>query len=203
VPRGPDFRRVLVLDILLPFLTAFVLQRQGVPALGAYAAAALFPSFSILLAFVQRRAVDIIGIGVLLGIGSGLTLGIATADPRFGLVRAAPGFALFGLACLVSLATARPLMFYVARAFVAQGDPQRVAAWNARRGLPRFQRAMRRVTTVWGASALGEACLAIAAAFLLPGQIALIVEPVIAFGIIAALLAWTRAFQRNAPPVET
>src|SRR5215510_13463613 len=94
VPRIPDFRRVLLLDIVLPFLTVFVLQRQDVPALGAYAAAALFPALSVLLAFVQRRAVDIIGIGVLSGIGSGLALGVVTADPRFALVRAAPGFAL-------------------------------------------------------------------------------------------------------------
>jgi len=202
VPQGPDFRRVLLLDIVLPVAAVVLLEWSGVSALVAYAAASVFPIGSVAGAWLRRRAVDIIGVGVVLGIGSGLLLGVLTADPRFGLVRAAPGFALFGIAALLSLFTARPLMFFVARAFATRGDPALTAAWNARVGVPRFQHIMRKITVVWGVGALIEAMLAIASAFLLPGQIALAAEPIIAFGMVGLLLAWTRGVQRRAPPIE-
>lgn len=199
-PAGPNIRRVLLLDIALPALAVFLLQRNGTPALAAYAVASLFPIASIAAAWLRRRSVDIIGIAVVLGIGSGLILGFITADPRFALVRAAPGFALFGITALASLATKRPLMFFIARAFGAAGDPARIAAWDQRLTYPRFVGAMRRLTLVWGASALVGACLAVSSAFLLPGQIAVIAEPLLAFGTVGALLAWTRGVQRRAPP---
>ena len=202
VPRGLNIRRVLLLDIALPVLTVILLERNGVAALPAYAVASVFPIVSMVETWLRQRSVDVIGIGVVVGIASGLLLGLATADPRFGLVRAAPGFALFGIACLISLFTARPLMFFVARASVAGGDAAKVALWNQRLSFPRFQQVMRRLTFVWGASALTESCVALACAFLLPGQIALIVERLLPVSVIGALLAWTRALQRRAPPIE-
>lgn len=202
IPRGPNIGRVLLLDMGLPALTVFILQRQGAPALQAYAVASLFPLASIAGAWLRRRTVDVIGIGVVLGIGTGLLLGLVTADPRFALVRAAPSFALFGIAALLSLFTGRPLMFFVARAFGAGADAARIAAWNQRLAVPRFQKVMRRLTLVWGAATLAEACAGLACAFFLPGHIALLVEPFLAVATIGALLAWTRGVQRNAPAVE-
>ena len=202
LPQGPNFRRVLLLDIVVPLMAVVLLERNGVSALGAYAVASVFPIGSVAVAWIARRSLDVIGVGVVLGVGSGLLLGALTADPRFALVRAAPGFALFGIAALLSLFTARPLMFFVARAFAAGGDPARMAAWNLRLAVPPFQQAMRTVTAVWGLGTLIEAALAIACAFLLPGQLALVAEPIVAFGIIAALLAWTRGVQRRAPIIE-
>ncbi|HLI23226.1 MAG TPA: VC0807 family protein [Stellaceae bacterium] len=202
VPAGPNIGRVLLLDIALPALTVFLLQRNGFLPLQAYAAASLFPIGSVLGAWRRRRSVDVVGIGVVLGIASGILVGRLTTDPRFALVRAAPGFAVFGIACFVSLATKRPLMFFVARAFAAGGDPQKIAQWNQRLGQPRFHAAMRRLTLVWGTSSLIESCAAFACAFLLPGQISLIVEPLLAFAILGALLAWSRSLQRRAQPIE-
>lgn len=203
VPPSPNFRRLLLIDIGLPFVTVIALERFGAAPLGAYAAASLFPLASNLAAWRGRRSVDVVGLGVIIGIAGGLALGFLTADPRFALLRAAPGFLLFGLACFASLATARPLMFFVARAFSAAGDPALVATWNQRLAQPRFQRAMRLLTLVWGSGALLHAGLAVAIAFLLPAQIALIAEPGTAFAILALLFAWTRAFQRRAPKIET
>jgi hypothetical protein len=148
-----------------------------------------------------RRSIDMIGIGVLVGIASSLLLALLTDDPRFGLVRAAPSFAMFGIACFISLATARPLMFFVARAVATGGDAARVAAFNARLAEPAFRRVMRRLTFVWGAGTLIHAALGLAVAFLLPAGAAVLAEPLLAVAIIAALLAWTRTVQRrNANP---
>jgi len=198
LPPRPAFLRIAVLDIALPFLAAVVLLRVGTAPISAYAAASLFPAASVVASWLGRHSLDFIGIGVLVGIAGSLLLALLTADPRFGLVRAAPAFALFGLACLVSLPTRRPLMFFVARAFATGGDPERVTAWNARLAVPAFRAVMRRLTAVWGAGALTHAVLGTAAAFLLPASTALIVEPVMGVTILAALLAWTRSVQRRA-----
>ncbi len=192
-------RRIVLFDIVLPVLAVVILLRNDAAPLLAYATASLFPAASIVASWAGRRGIDQIGAGVLVGMASSLLIALLTGDPRFGLIRAAPASALFGVACLVSLATERPLMFFVARAFATGGDLDRVAAWNARLARPSFRAAMRRLTAVWGAGWLAHAALGIAAAFLLPASVALIVEPAMAIVITAALLAWTRRFQRRAP----
>jgi hypothetical protein len=197
LPPRLALRRIALLDMVLPFLAVVILQRNGVAPLAAYAAASLFPASSIIVSWVESRRFDPIGIGVLAGLASALLIAALTGDPRFGLVRAAPAFAIFGLACFVSLATRRPLMFFVARAFATGDDAERIAIWNARITEPAFRRVMRRLTVVWGVGTLAQAALGTAAAFLLPGPVALIVEPMMAVTILAMLLAWTRAVQRH------
>lgn len=198
LPPRFTLRRIAFLDLVLPFLVVVILLHYGVAPLATYAAASLFPASSVAVSWLARRHFDLIGVGVLVGIASALLIAVLTGDPRFGLVRAAPSFALFGLACLVSLMTKRPLMFFVARAFASGSDAERIAAWNDRLSLPPFHRAMRRLTLVWGLGTLAHATLGIAVAFLLPTSAALIVEPMMAIAIIAALLAWTRTIQRRA-----
>jgi hypothetical protein len=198
-PAPPSFdrlRRNLLLDVALPWITVQILERYGIPAIPALAAAAAFPLASILVSWRRQRRADIIGISVIITILGGITVSILSDDVRFALVKAAPAFALFGLACLLSLPAARPLMFFVSRSVVAGGDPVKIAEWNARVATPSFRRTMRWITAVWGVAALAEATLGITAALLLPVSAALIVEPLLAIGTVLALLAWTRAFAR-------
>ncbi len=197
LPSRIAFRRIALFDIVLPLATVIALQRNGNAPLVTYAAAALFPVLSIAMSWLTRRSADVIGIGVLSGIVSGLIMALLTDDPRFALVRAAPAFGLFGLACLASLLTARPLMFFVARAFAAGGDKTRMASWNERLKTSGFRRAMRWLTAVWGAGALVQAVFGTAVAFLTPASAAIVLEPAMAILIIGALLAWTRTLQRR------
>jgi hypothetical protein len=195
VPR-PSALRSLVLDIALPWVTVQILERNGVPVIAALAAAAVFPALSILVSWLKERRSDVFGIAVLVTIASGITVSLLTADPRFAVVKAAPAFALFGLACLASLPAARPLMFFVARSSIARGDPAIIASWNARIATPPFRRVMQRITLVWGIAALAEAMLGLTLAFRLPSETALVIEPLLALGTVFVLLAWTRAFAR-------
>jgi hypothetical protein len=198
-PPRSALRRIALLDVVLPFLAVVTLLHNSVAPLAAYAVGSIFPASSIVVSWLRRRSVDYIGLGVLGGIASALAMAVVTGDPRFGLVRAAPAFAVFGIACLVSLATKRPLMFFVARSLATGGDTDRIAAWDARLVLPAFRKVMRRLTAVWGAGTLAHAALTVAVAFLLPASVALILEPVMAVATIAVLLAWTRATQRRNP----
>ena len=73
---------------------------------------------------------EYIGVGVLVTILSGIAVALLTNDVRFAVLKGAPAFALFGLACLLSLRRERPLMFFVGRQFIAGDDEAR-----AKRGL--------------------------------------------------------------------
>jgi hypothetical protein len=192
-------RRTVLADVVLPLVTVVTLLHSGAAPLAAYAVGSLFPLASIVISWAERRSLDYIGIGILSGIASALAMAVATGDPRFALMRAAPGLAVFGAACLGSLATKRPLMFFVARGLATGGDRERVAAWNARLSLPTFGKVMRQVTAVWGAGAVVCAALNSAAAFLLPASVAIMLEPAMVAATLTALLTWTRAIQRRNP----
>jgi hypothetical protein len=56
---------------------------------------------------------------------------------------------------------------------------------------------MRLLTLVWGLAFLAKSALWAAAALLLPFDAALIVIPILGFGILGALFAWTIAFARR------
>jgi hypothetical protein len=196
-PSRPALRRIAVFDVILPLVAVIGLQRGGAAPLVAYAAAGFFPALSIVMSWLSRRSIDVVGVGVLIGIASSVIVALLTSDPRFALVRAAPAFGLFGIACLASLPTARPLMFFVARGVATGGDKDRVASWNERLKAPAFRQTMRRLTAVWGFGALAQAVFGIAVAFLAPASVAIVMEPVMAIAIVATLLAWSRNLQRS------
>ena len=190
--------RALLADVALPWASVQLLERVWhVPPVNALAAAAVFPLFSVVLSWARRRRIDVIGAAVFLTILGGIGVALLAQDARFAVLKAAPAFGLFGLACLLSLGGRRPLMFFVAREFSAGGGAAERAAWEARLELPRFRRSMRLLTIVWGSAALIEAAFGIAAAFLLPISAALLVEPMLGIGTVAGLLLWTAGFARR------
>ena len=194
----PGLLRNLAVDVALPWITVQLLDRAwGVPIVPAFAAAAIFPAASILLSWRRHRRPEFIGIGVLATILTGIAIALLTNDVRFAVLKAAPGFGLFGIACLLSLGRERPLMFFVSRQFSAGGDEAKAAAWTARLRNAGFRRAMRVLTIVWGLACLLEATLGVAAAFLLPPGAALVAEPVLGIGTVVGLLAWTMAYARR------
>ena len=190
--------RQLALDVALPWITIQRLDRLwAVPTVPAFAAAAVFPAASIVLSWTRRRRPDYIGLAVLITILTGIAVALLTDDVRFAVLKAAPAFGLFGVACLVSLWRPRPLMFFVGREFTAGDDKVRRAAWTARLETAGFRQAMRLLTFVWGIACVLEATLGIGAALLLPPRAALVAEAVLGIGTVAALLLWTTAFARR------
>jgi hypothetical protein len=190
--------RGLAADVALPWIALQLLERVwNVPVVPALAVASLFPALSIVLSWIWHRRLDVIGMAVLLTMLGGIAVALMINDPRFAVLKAAPGFGLFGIACLLSLTRARPLMFFVGRQWSAGGDPATAAAWTARLKNPGFRRSMRMLTIVWGTACLVEAALGIATAFALPTGTALVLEPVLGVGTVTGLLAWTLAYARR------
>jgi hypothetical protein len=188
--------RSLFVDVALPWLTVRILEASGVPTVWALAVAALFPGASTLLAWIHGRRIEVIGIAVFVTIVLGIAMALISDEVRFGPLRGAPAFGLFGIACLVSLLMPRPLMFFVARHFQTAGDPAKAAEWSARMEVAGFRQAMRFITAVWGLVCVLEAVLGFAVAFLLPVHAAIVAEPAIGIASVVGLLIWTTAYAR-------
>ena len=192
LPERYYLRRALLVDVVLPLAAVQILERVfAVAAIPAFAVAALFPLASVFIIWRKERRVEWIGLGVLVSLAFGLVMAFLTDHVGFAALKGAPLFALFGAANLISLGRRTPLMFFVARIFEAQGDPVRIAAWNECLRESRFLAAMRRLSLVWGLACLAQSVLGTAAAFLLPPNLALVAEPLLALTTITALLAWT------------
>jgi 4-amino-4-deoxy-L-arabinose transferase-like glycosyltransferase len=147
----------------------------------------------------RRAALDPIAVLVLLGLAVsaiGFALG---GGARIILIRESFFTGALGLVCLASLAVApRPLMFYFGRWFATQGDPEKVAEYDANWSRQGFRRVNRRITLVWGISYLSEFAIRVAMAMTLPTAVVLAAGPLILTAITAATIAWTFSYARRA-----
>jgi hypothetical protein len=194
---GFNFRLMLptlFFDVALPVLLFNLLSRYGVPTLWALVAGGLSPALNNLRVWIKSRRLEPLGIIVMTFLAVGTAASLISGSVFVALIKDSFLTATFGLICLGSLLTARPLLFYINRQFVAGDDPVRIAWWNGLWQYPNFRAALRFVTAVWGVTYLVEALLRVGFALLLtPAQVVLI-SPVMSFGALIVLIAWTRRY---------
>src|SRR5215467_12689767 len=80
--------RSLIVDVALPWLTLRILEAYGVSTV--WALAAIFPGASVVVAWIQLRRVEAIGIAVFITILLGIAMALISDDVRFGLLKGAP-----------------------------------------------------------------------------------------------------------------
>ena len=197
-PSGSfSFNRMLptlVMDVAMPIIAFNLLTRCGVPTLWALAVGGLFPGANNLQAWVRSRRLEPLGIIVMMFLVIGTAGSLISRSVFFMLIKESFLTATFGLICLGSLLAQRPLIFYITRQFVAGEDPQRIEWWNGLWEYPRFRTAQRFVTAVWGIAYLIEALVRVGCALLLSPTQVVAISPVTAFGVLVALIAWTRRY---------
>ena len=181
----------LLLNALLPWVTYQVLTAQGIETLPALAATAVFPVIGVALGWVRARRLDVLGGLSLLLIGLSLAVAFATENPLFVLVRGSVGNVVFGVLCFGSLIAGRPLMFYVARQFMAGWDREAAARFDAYRGEPAARRVYGRITFAWGVWLFALAAARVVAALLLDPSTFLALWPVLSTGGTFAMVYWS------------
>ncbi len=184
----------LVFDVALPILAFNVLSSYGVSTLWAVVAGGLFPASSNLRVWVKARRLEPLGLIVLTFLALGTAASLLSGSVFFALIKESMLTATFGCLCLGSLLAERPLMFYITRQFVAGDDPARLAWWNSLWQSPPFRAAQRLVTVVWGITYLVEALLRVGLALVLSPATLVALSPVMAFGVMLVLIAWTRRY---------
>jgi hypothetical protein len=189
-----DFVADVIVSGVLPWLCVFALQRAGVGLLLAIAVATIFPVVRGIISLVRKHRLDAIGTVSITFLLASIGVTFLTGDIHFTLLRGVVGTGAFSLVCIGSLAAPRPLMFYLGRQTVTRGDPEAEAAWNARWEFAPFRRAMRIITLVWGVAFALEVATRVVVAYSLAPMVTLGLSPVITYGTLAALFAWTFAY---------
>jgi len=194
------FAPMLLLDVVCPYLTYRLLQRND-PAMSQTVALLLsgvFPALANVISIVRSRSLDIIGVIVLLGIVVGAVAALLGGGPRLILVRESFVRGAVALVCLASLWAPRPLLFYIGRDFSTGHDPVRIAEFDALWQNPAARHVFRVMTAVWGIGWLVEVALKVLIVFTLSIPEALVVGPIESGAITLVLILWTVRYARAA-----
>jgi hypothetical protein len=142
---------------------------------------------------IRHRRLDVVGVLVLAGILVGTILGLAGHSARLLLLEGSVPTAVFGVACLGSLRTRRPLMFSFALEFTgpdtAKGR-EMTRLWQ----YEGYQRVFQVITATWGVGFLCEAALRVVIVDNTSTGTALAISKVMPFLFAALLSTWTIAY---------
>lgn len=188
---------IAVFDIAGPLITYSVLRHAGQGAVQALILSGIFPALGVVLGFARHRRVDAVGILVLAGVAIGTVLGLVSGSARLMLAEGSVPTAIFGLACIGSLWTSRPLIFRFALEFVGADTPKG-RDFAARWPYAGFRRVFRLMTVVWGAAYLAEAAVRVMIIEIAPVGTALLVSKVMPYAVAALLIVWTQAYGQRA-----
>jgi hypothetical protein len=194
----------LVINGAIPFLIYWVLTNFTSVSQFIALIASGVPSLIVsIVDIIRQKRIDFLASIVLIAIGVGLIITALGGDPKIYLIRESFFTITFGLAFLVSLVLARPIMFYIARHFAAGNDPASVAHFNSFWQNERFRHSMRVMSAVWGIGLLLEAVIRISLVITLSIEQFLAISPFVIYGIIALLIFWTFRYGRAVRPPNT
>ena len=169
----------------------------GQSAVSALVLSGVFPALGVLAGLVRHRRVDVPGILVLAGIAVGTILGLLSGNARLVLLEGSVPTAMFGLFCLASLWSSRPLIYRFALEFMGADTPKGrdfAALWR----YPGFRHVFRLFTVVWGVTYLAEAVARVVIVETTSTATALTVSKVMPYAVAAALVGWMIAYGRRA-----
>jgi hypothetical protein len=186
-----------VFDIAGPLIAYSLLRSAGQSPVSALVLSGTLPAAGVVLRLLRSRRLDIIGGLVLAGIAIGAVLGLVSGDPRLVLAEGSVPTAVFGLACLGSLWSRRPLLFRFASEFIGADTPKG-REFGARWADAGFRRAFRLFTVVWGIAYLAEAAARVIIAETISTATALTISKLMPFAVAAVLIGWMVSYARRA-----
>ncbi len=147
---------ILLFDVAGPLAAYYLLRSAGISTVAALVLSGALPAFSVSLGVIRDRRLDAIGIVVLVGIVVGAVLGMVSGSAHLVLLDGTVPTAVFGVICLASLRSKRPLMFRFALETMGPDTPKGRELADRWR-YPGFRHAFRLITVVWGLAFITEA----------------------------------------------
>lgn len=188
---------IAIFDIAGPLVAYSQLRSHGFGEVSALILSGVFPAFGVLLTVVRHRRLDAIGALVLLGIVVGAVLGLASGNARLVLIEGSVPTGIFGVVCLASLWTSRPLIYRFAVEFIGPDSAQaREFAENWQ--YAGFRRVFRVMTIVWGVAYLVEAAARVVIVETTSAGTALAVSKIMPYAVAGLLVAWMIMYGRAA-----
>jgi len=187
---------IAVFDIAGPLVAYNLLRSAGFSSVAALVLSGVFPAAGVTIGFIQHRRVDALGVLVLAGIAVGALLGLVSHNPRLVLDEGSVVTAAFGLVCLGSLGTSKPLMYRLAMEFVGP-DTAKGREFTGLWQYAEFRHVFRVMTIVWGIGYLAEAAARVVIVQNTSTGAALAISKVMPYAVAAVLTAWTIGYGRH------
>jgi hypothetical protein len=189
--------KIVVFDIAGPLLAYQMLRSAGLSSVSALILSGVLPGIAVLGGLVRHRHLDAVGLLVLAGIAVGSAVGLLSGDPRLVLIEGSVPTAVFGVLCLASLRSRRPLIFRFAHEFMGADTP-RGREFDSLWQYDGFRRVFWLFTVVWGVTYLAEAAARIVIVETTSTGTALAVSKVMPYAVGGLLAAWMFLYGRHA-----
>ncbi len=192
--RFQSITLIVIFDVAGPLALYSALRSAGMTAVTALLLSGILPALGVAIGGVRNRRLDAVGALVLAGIGVGVVLGLVTHSARPMLAEGSVPTGIFGVACLASLWTRRPLMYSFALELIgpdtAKGQ-EMTGLWQQYEG---YRRVLRVITAAWGAAFVLEAGLRIVIIYHTSTGTALAISKITPFLFAGIMSAWTVAY---------
>ncbi|MGH3204789.1 MAG: VC0807 family protein [Streptosporangiaceae bacterium] len=195
--RIGSFASIAIFDVAGPLVAYQVLRSHGMSEVSALVLSGVFPALGVAFAVIRHHRLDAIGGLVLIGIAVGTVLGLASGSPRLVLVEGSVPTGIFGLVCLGSLWTRRPLMFRFALEFIGPETPKG-RDFDGRWQYAGFRRVFRVMTVVWGVAYLAEAVARVIIVENTSAGTALTISKIMPYAVAGVLVAWMAVYGQRA-----
>jgi len=194
--HGAGIAVEVVVNFAAPFLI-YDLTKHRLGDVGALIASSGPPIAWSLIELVRKRRLDAVSMLVIAGIALSLLAMAGGGSAKFLQLREKLVTGLIGLVFLGSAAIGRPLIYQLARASIRRQSPDQLEQFESRRQDAGFKRTMMIMTLVWGFGLLAEMGVGVMLVLTLSIHDYLLASPVVGYGTMGALFAWTFWFVRR------
>jgi hypothetical protein len=191
-----EMAMILVFDLGGPLLVYTLVRSAGMSTVAALLLSGIPPALGILIGAVLDRRLDVIGVVVLAGLAVGTIAGLVSNNARLYLLEGTVPSLVFAVACLISLRSAKPLIYRFAVQLLGPKSPkgrQLTDAWR----FPVFRRAFGVITLAWGVAYLIEVAVRLVVVEITSTGIALVFSKVVPYLFAVCLAGWTVAYAEH------
>lgn len=174
-------------------LVLYTLLRPHLSELAALSATLAIPLGEGALTLARHRRLNVFGAMVATSLVLSMVAVGLGGTPRMLLMRESFLSGAFGIMMLLSLPWRQPLVYYIARHFIAGHVPARADDFHRKATVPWLRQFFWLLTLVWGLVTAGDAAINIYLATCLSIPTYLLVTPLARYSIMGAALAWTLA----------
>lgn len=193
--RLRSIAKIVIIDVAAPLIAYQLLRSAGMSTVTALVLSGVFPALGVAIGAIRHRRLDVVGALILAGILVGTVLGLISHSTKLVLMEGSAPTALFGVVCLGSLWTRRPLMYGFSVEFIgpdtAKGR-EMISLWQ----YEGFRRIFQIITAVWGVGFLLEAALRVVIVYNTSTGTALSLSKVMPYIWVGIFVAWTVAYGR-------
>ncbi|TVY10911.1 VC0807 family protein [Paenibacillus cremeus] len=180
----------LIINGVVPW-ALYVWLSDYMGGVAALSIATLIPLVDNIVHLIKNRKFDAFGSLMLFTFLLTLGLVMLGGSEKILLVRESLITASVGIVFLGSMLFRRPLMFFLAKRFVANNE------FDVNWKYPYFRFVMRLMTIVWGISLTSEAAVRIVMVFNMSTEQYLALTNFVLYGFVGATVLWTVAYRRH------